>query len=176
MDIEKKRARILWIAKYNGGFVAVGGVLCLLCSLLWFTLEGILIGLALIASAYLELSGRRRLKQGRPEAGRRLGGSQSLLLVAIVLYCGYNLLLVDPLREMKKEINDLPPDNRAQLTQALDMHSVQEWVPKSFRYFYLGLIGGTVLYQGGLWLYYTQGTRAIARAESAESQEETGKT
>ena len=33
MDIEKKRGRILWITKYNGGFVAVVGVLCLLCSL-----------------------------------------------------------------------------------------------------------------------------------------------
>ena len=32
-------------------------------------------------------------------------------------------------------------------------------VTRIFRGFYLLLIGGTVLYQGGLWLYYTRATR-----------------
>lgn len=170
MDIEKKRRRILWVAKYNGGSVAVFGVLCLLCSILWFTLVGILISLALIASAYMELSGRRRLKQNMPEAGRWLAGSQLLLLVAIILYAGYHLLLFDPIREMKKEISDLPSETRTQLSQALDTQAVEEWVPRIFHAFYLSLIGGTWLYQGGLGLYYTLATRKLAQATMAESQ------
>ena len=170
MDIEKKRARILRVAKYNGGSVAVFGVLCLLCSLVWFTLVGVLVGLALSASAYMELSGRRRFKQNRPEAGRWLARSQLLLMVAIILYCGYNLLLFDPVGEMKKEIGDLPSESRTQLSQALDMPKVEEWVPRIFRAFYLSLIAGTVLYQGGLWLYYTRGARKLAEAAMAGSQ------
>jgi len=166
LDIEKKRRRILWISKYNGGTVAVFGALCLLCSLVWFTLVGILIGLGLLASAYMELSGRRRLKQNRPEAGRWLGRSQLLLMAAIILYSAYNLLLTDPVGEMRKEINDLPPESRGQLSQALDMQSVEEWLPRIFRGFYLALIGGTVLYQGGLWLYYTRATRKLDPAAS----------
>jgi hypothetical protein len=170
MDIEKKRGRILWVSKYNGGSVAVLGVLCLLCSLLWFTLVGILIGLALLASAYMELSGRRRLKQSMPEAGRWLARSQLLLMTAIILYSAYNLLLFDPVREMKNEISDLPPETRTQLSQALDMQSMEELVPGVFRDFYLALIAGTVLYQGGLWLYYTRATRKLEQAAAAESR------
>ena len=169
MDIEKKRRRVVWISKYNGGSIAVFGVLCLLCSFLPFNLVGILISLALTVGGYMELSGGRRLKQSRPEAGRWLARSQLLLMAAIILYSAYNLLLYDPVREMKNEINDLPPETRTQLTQALDAKEMEELVPRIFRGFYLLLIGGTVLYQGGLWLYYTRATRKIEQA-AAESQ------
>ena len=46
---------------------------------------------------------------------------------------------------------------------------MEELVPRVFRDFYLALIGGTILYQGGLWLYYTRATRKIEQA-AAESQ------
>ncbi len=169
MDTEKKRRRVCWISKYNGGSIGVFGVLCLLCSLVWFTLVGVLVGLALTVGGYMELSGGRRLKQNKPEAGRWLARSQLLLMTAIILYCAYNLLLTDPVREMKNEISGLPPESRAQLSEALDLHSMEELVPRVFRDFYLALIGGTILYQGGLWLYYTRATRKIEQA-AAESQ------
>ncbi len=170
MDIEKKRRRVLWISKYNGGSIAVFGALCLLCSFFPFDVVGILVSLALTVGGYMELSGGRRLKQNRPEARRWLARSQLLLITAIILYSAYNLLLYDPVREMKNEISDLPPETRAQLSQALDAKEMEELVPKIFRGFYLLLIGGTVLYQGGLWLYYTRAARKLEEAAAAESQ------
>jgi len=160
MDIEKKRRRIARIAAVNGWSVAVLGALCLLCSLLWFNAAGILIGLAAMASGCMELSGRRRLKQNRQEARRRLAGSQLLLLAAVVLYSAYHLLLVQP----KEILMDFPPDVRMQLSQVMDPKDLQALIAKAIRILYLSLIAATVLYQGGLCLYYTLATRKLDRA------------
>jgi predicted PurR-regulated permease PerM len=185
MDIEKKRRRIALVAALNGWSIAVFAALCLLCSLLWFTLSGILIGLALMTSACMELSGRRRLKQNRPEARRWLAGSQLLLLTAIVLYSAYNLLVFDPheimrevqemISELKEMMKNMSPELRASLSQVIDLlqrmdpKELEEQITMAFRTLYRSLIAATVLYQGGLWLYYTLATRKLDRA-AAEPQ------
>jgi hypothetical protein len=165
MDIEAKRKRIARIAAMNGWSVAVLAGLCLATSLLWFNVPGLLIGLAAMASGCMELSGRRRLKQNRPEARRWLAGSQLLLLAAVVLYSAYHLLLFQP----NEILMDFPPDIRMQLSQIMDLNDLQALIAKAIRILYFSLIVATVLYQGGLWLYYTLATRKLDRA-AAESQ------
>ena len=167
MDIEKKRARIARIAAINGWSVAVLGALCLLVSLLEFSVVGILVSLAALASGCMELSGRRRLKQNRPEAGRWLAGSQLLLLAAIVLYSAYNLLLFDP----KVNPEEMPPRPSHNALVCFGSHERRRknGIARIIRILYLSLIGGTVLYQGGLCLYYTLATRKLDRA-AAEPQ------
>lgn len=165
MDIEKKRRRIARNAAINGWIMVVLGALCLLASLLDFSVVGILVCLAALASGCMELSGRRRLKQNSPDAGRWLAGSQLLLLTALVLYFAYNLLLFDP----KVFLRDAP-SLRTTLSYYLESPKAQEeFIARIIRIFYLSLIGGTLLYQGGLCLYYTLATRKLAEA-AAEPQ------
>jgi hypothetical protein len=165
MDIEKKRGRIARIAAVNGWGVAVLAALCLLISLLELSVAGILVCLAGVVSGYMELSGRRRLKENRPEAGRWLARSQLLLLAAIVLYSAYNLLAFHP----KEILMDMPPDLRSALLAYGDQKEIEGWLTMAAHILYLSLIVGTVLYQGGLGLYYTVATRKLDRA-AAESQ------
>jgi uncharacterized membrane protein HdeD (DUF308 family) len=152
MDLEKKRRRIARNAAINGWCIVVLAALCLLGSLLSFSLEGILVGGGLMVSGCMELSGRRRLKQNRPQAGRWLAGSQLVAMGTVLLYCAYNLLLVDP----KKILMEIPPAYREL--------AGPELILKAIRLTYLALIAGTLVYQGGLCLYYTLSTRKLARA------------
>jgi hypothetical protein len=166
MDIEKKRRRVALVAAINGWQVGIVGVLCLLCSFLFFSVEGILIGLAFAASAFMELSGRRCLKQNRPEARRWLVRSQLFLMAVIILYAGYHILLFDPqalISQINQAITELPPASRTQLSMVVDMKTVERYVVLGLRILYPALIAVTVLYQGGLWLYYTRATRKLDR-------------
>ncbi|MGD1002265.1 MAG: hypothetical protein ABSA67_16375 [Candidatus Brocadiia bacterium] len=161
MDIEKKRARIAKVAGRNGWSVVVLGGLCLAGSLLEFSVAGILVCLAALASGCMELSGRRRLKQNRPEAGRWLAGSQLLLLVAVILYSVSQLLLLDP-NEIMMHLSDL--------RQAMDPNDLKKLIVRVIHILYPLVIAGTVLFQGGLWLYYTRATRKLEQAAAEESQ------
>jgi uncharacterized membrane protein HdeD (DUF308 family) len=152
MDIEKKRRRIARNAAINGWCIVVLAALCLLGSLLSFSVEEILVGAGLMVSGCMELSGRRRLKQNRPQAGRCLAGSQLVAMGTILLYSGYNLLLADP----KKILMEIPPAYVQLVGPALILQAI--------RLTYLVLIAGTLVYQGGLCLYYTLCTRKLDRA------------
>jgi hypothetical protein len=165
MDTEKKRRRIARIAGRNGWTVAVVAALCLVVSLLELSAAGILVCLAGVASGCMELSGRRRLKENSLEAGRWLARSQLLLMAAIILYSAYHLLAFDP----KKFMTDIPPDLRSALLMYGDQKAIEGWLTKAVHILYRSLMAGTLLYQGGLGLYYTWATRKLDRA-AAESQ------
>lgn len=162
----KTRRRLMIVAAVNGWSVAVLGGLCLLLSVVWFSLWGVLIGAAATASGCMELSGRRRVKQGRPEAGRWLAGSQLLLLGAIFLYAGYELLSFDPQALLKA----VPPDYR----QALGSFESEEELGQLFglivHLIYAVVMLATLLYQGGLCLYYSLATRKILLEESLTAE------
>ena len=145
--------------------------LCLLASLLELSVAGILVCAAGLASGCMELSGRRRLKQNRPEARSWLAGSQVLLLAAIILYSAYNLLAF----QAKKVLLDLPPDLHSALLMYGDQRTIEGWLTEGVHVLYGTLIAATVLYQGALLLYYTLATRKLDEAV-AKSQEEAGKT
>jgi hypothetical protein len=161
MDIEEKRARIAKVAGRNGWSVVVLAGLCLAGSLLEVSVAGILVCLAALASGCMELSGRRRLKQNRPEAGRWLARSQLLLLVAIILYSVSQLLLLDP-NEIMMHLSDL--------RQVMDPNDLKKLIVEIIHILYPSVIAGTVLFQGGLWLYYTRETRKLEQAAAAESR------
>lgn len=165
MDIEKKRRRIARIAGGNGWSVTVLAALCLLISLLELSMAGTLVCLAGVVSGCMELSGRRRLKENRPEAGRWLARSQLLLLAALVLYFVYRLLVF----HAKEFLMHIPPDLRSALLMYGDQKYMEGLLNTFVRGGYLLLIALTMLYQGGLGLYYTLATRKLDRA-AAESQ------
>jgi len=154
------------VAAINGWSVAVLGGLCLLLSVVWFSLWGVLVGAAATASGYMELSGRRRLKQGLPEAGRWLAGSQLLLLVAIFLYAGYQLLWFDPHSFMK----DLPPDYQEAMGSLMGGQELDQLIGRVVTAFYAALMLATLLYQGGLCLYYSLATRKILLEEALTAE------
>jgi hypothetical protein len=115
----------------------------------------------------MELSGRRRVQRSAPEAGRWLARSQLLLMAAVILYSAYHLLLVNPLDVLK----DFTPQDRSALLQTFGAKETEGMITTAFHILYLALIAGTLLYQGGLCLYYALATRKLARAMSETPKE-----
>jgi hypothetical protein len=154
---EKTRRRLATIALLNGWSVTALGGLCFLLSVVWFSVWGLLIGAVAIASGCMELSGRRRVKQGRPEAGRWLAGSQLLLLGAIFIYAGAQLLWLKP----QTVLSDIPAEYREALAPLMSEQELTEKIGVVLNLLYAAVILGTLLYQGGLLLYYSRATRKL---------------
>jgi len=157
MDTEKSRRRVTRIAAFNGWSVAALGGVCVLTSLWWLSWPGILIGVAAVASGFMELTGRRRLTEGRPAARRWLAGSQVLLLTAILLYAGCQLASFDPHRILL----ELPPDLLEELKATFGAEQVEQLTGRVHRAIYVALMIASLIYQGGLCLYYALATRKL---------------
>ena len=163
MTPDNLRRWVARIAAFDGWSVAALGGVCVVLSLLWLSLTGLLIGGAGVASGAMELTGRRRLLDGRPYARAWLAGSQVLLLGAILLYAGYRLATFDP-QEFTRQLS---PDLLDALKDAFG-EDLNQLVARSVRLMYEALIIAALLYQGGLCLFYALATRKLA--PSAPSQ------
>jgi hypothetical protein len=56
------------------------------------------------------------------------------------------------------------------LRQAMDPNDLKKLIVRVIHILYPLVIAGTVLFQGGLWLYYTRATRKLEQAAAEESQ------
>lgn len=164
-DSDKVLRRVLVVSGMNGWSVIVLGGLCTLAALLFFNLLGLVIGLAVTASGYMEIKGRSALKNDLSEAGKLLASSQIWLLCVIVVYAGYQLLSFD----LSKMLQYLP----AEIYQALfnnlglDKHAIGQMITRIYYSLYISVILGSFLYQGSLWFFYKRSVLKLTRASIA---------
>jgi hypothetical protein len=110
------------IARVNGWTVGVFGAL----SVLWGLVSGgggIFVGLALIAIAWNEMRGVKRLSALDPEGARILGWNQLVLGALIGAYCAFTIwhahLSPDPSMQELEDLGGVPAGLIAQLTTLL---------------------------------------------------------
>lgn len=162
-------SRVTRIARFDGwSLVVVAGGFALV-SVQQRDLTGALIG-ALIASAgALELFGLHLLARRRLAGLSLLVGSQLYLLVALLSYCSYRLLHVDltPFRAIFKEMLKFEAFRLVwQNYEDLGM-TKDSFLRPIYTLLYTIVPIVTLVYQGGLALYYQRRRSAIASALSA---------
>jgi hypothetical protein len=142
-------------------------LLCIAGSLAFGSPWWVLLGVAIGASGVMELMGRSKLRTDLSSAGRWLAISQLGLLALILLYCLWQLHSFNAKAVAAQVFAALDPRTLEGLD--LDEAMLATFLRRIFRIVYLSVIGLSILYQGGMWLYY----HLCVRKLQAEVEERT---
>jgi len=158
-------ARLLRLAKLDGAVVlAIAGAFTLVSAAAGNRLEAV-IGLLIAGAGAFELHGAGLLHGGEIRGLRWLVSSQLYLLVTVLLYVGLRLVSFDPAL-----INLIMTDTLRQryLDAGLTPAQIDQVVQLSYylSYTIVGVL--TVVYQGGLAIYYYRRRTAVAAALAEE--------
>ena len=162
--LSQKIIRISTINAWSVTFIA--GTFALL-SLLALSVPGVVVGVAVAAAGPLELYGQKRLETDPGQARTWMVGSQVWLMICVLSYCAWRMLSLDP---------DNPFVVFGDAAQVFELVAIfgipQAYLASLFvQAFYItyGLIAAlTLLFQGGLALYYRSRIGRLMRAtESA---------
>ena len=145
--------RILRISNINAWSVTLIAGSFTLLSLLGWSVAGIVVGAAVTAAGLMELHGQKALQTDPSQAQQWMVGSQVWLLTGVLSYCIWRLVSLDPDNPLAV-LGDTTP--LLQLTEAmgLSMLHVTELFVKAYTLTYVLIAVLTVLFQGGLALYY----------------------
>lgn len=155
---------MLRTAKLNGLSIVIIAGICALGSLAFGDWVGAGYGVLVVAGGWLELSGRKQLLRGNADGMRRLVRSQMVVLSVILIYAVSRIGSFD----LDTALGGMTAEMRTELTQSgVDLNSLQPMVRLMFYALYIGVIVGSVIYQGGMALYYQRRTEAVKRALAA---------
>jgi hypothetical protein len=158
-------ARLLRLAKLDGAVVfAIAGAFTLVSASADTRLE-MLIGLLIAGAGAFELHGAGLLNGGEFRGLRWLVTSQLYLLVTVLLYVGLRLVSFDPAL-----INLIMTDTLRQryLAAGLTSGQINQVVQLSY-YLTYAIVGVlTLVYQGGMAIYYYRRRSAVAAALTEE--------
>jgi hypothetical protein len=158
---EKTYRRVMAVAAFDGwsiiGVAAFGSLLTLVLG----DLGGLAVGALVAGAGAMELHGRKRLKRRDASGMRWLVRAQLFLLTVILVYCVSRLGSYDA----ETAMGNLTPDMAATLKESgLEPADVGPMVHTMFLVMYGSVAFVSVLYQGGMALYYRS---RIARVTAA---------
>lgn len=158
---EKTLKRVLIISLLDGWSVMIIAALGILITLIMGDYSGVLVGLLIGAAGWMELRGRKLLIRRDPAGMKSLARSQMFLLAVILVYCVTRLGSFDETTVM----GNLTPDMEALLKESgIQKADVLPLVRLTFYSAYGAVALGTVLYQGGMTLYYRAKTKLVIEA------------
>ncbi|MBK8858124.1 MAG: hypothetical protein IPN11_10770 [Opitutaceae bacterium] len=158
-------ARLLRLARLDGTVVlAIAGAFALASALGGNRLE-VLVGVLIAGAGALELHGAGLLRAGEVRGISWLVASQLYLLVAVLAYVGLRLISFDPAL-----INLIMTETlRQRYIDAGLTHAQIDQVVQLSYYLTYAIVGVlTVVYQGGLAIYYYRRRDAVEQALSEE--------
>jgi hypothetical protein len=160
---EKTLKRVLFISAFDGWCVIVIAALGTLLTLAFGDYSGVVVGLLIAAAGGLELRGRKALKRRDPAGMTTLARSQLFLMAVILVYCTTRLGSFDSATAM----GNLTPDMEALLQESgIQKADILPLVRLSFLAIYGGVALGTLIFQGGMILYYRAKTNLVIEALS----------
>ena len=164
---DKALKRVLLVSAIDGWSVTVIASLGVLLTLIIGDWLGTGIGLLVLAAGGLELRGRRQIMRRDSDGLKQLVRAQLFLLAVILVYCTSRLGSFDADTAMA----NLTPDMEALLKEAgLERADILPLVRIAFITTY-GLVAFlSLLFQGGLILYYRSKTRLVTEALTAPPQ------
>ena len=168
---EEALYRAVKTARMDGTLVlAIAGTLALL-SALDKDRVGALVGIIVSAAGAIELHGTSLLRAGFHRGVRWLVGSQLYLLAIVVGWAAYRLGHPDlePVHKAIIEGNILTDQQRDAIKQS--GMSLDQFLLAAYRLGYAAVIIATLLYQGGMALYYARRGRQMAPAFQSTSTE-----
>jgi len=160
---EKALKRVLFISLLDGWSVIAFAAIGTLITLIFGDLSGVAVGVLIAVAGTMELRGRKKLQRRNPEGMTLLVRSQMFLLAVILVYCASRLGSFDEGSVM----GNLTPDMEAMLKEGgLEKADILPLVRTAFFATYGGVAIATILFQGGMALYYRRKTSLIAAALS----------
>lgn len=164
---DKALKRVLLVSAIDGWSVTVIASLGVLLTLIIGDWLGTGIGLLVLAAGVLELHGRRQIMRRDSDGLKQLVRAQLFLLAVILVYCTSRLGSFDADTAMAS----LTPDMEALLKEAgLERADILPLVRITFFATYGGVALLSLLFQGGLILYYRRKTRLVTEALTAPPQ------
>ena len=164
---DKALKRVLLVSAIDGWSVTVIASLGVLLTLIIGDWLGTGIGLLVLAAGVLELRGRRQIMRRDSDGLKQLVRAQLFLLAVILVYCTSRLGSFDADTAMA----NLTPDMEALLKEAgLERADILPLVRITFFATYGGVAFLSLLFQGGLILYYRSKTRLVTEALTAPPQ------
>lgn len=155
----KTLRKVLLIAAIDGWSVVTVASVGALISLRIGSWIGVGVGTLLTAAGMIELHGRRRLICGNTSGITALVTAQLVILTVIVIYAVGNLLGYDEAALMAQ----ITPEIEEALSRAqMSMHELKAMLKPIYFGLYFIVIGVTILFQGGLALYYRSRKPRIA--------------
>jgi len=157
--------RVMRIALLDGWSIAIFAGLCALVSLVFGDLVGGIIGLIVAAGGVVELRGVRRLQQHDADGGMTLLiRAQLIVLGSIWAYALGKLFSFDPQTAM----GNMTPDMKEMIDQVgLSTTDINHLVSLTFYATYATVLVVTLIYQGGLALYYSRRRATVREALTA---------
>ena len=156
--------RVLTVSRLNGWSVIVISSLGSLLALALGDLLSALIGLLGLAAGLMEVRGHRQLQQRNPAGLTLLVRSQLFLLAVMLVYCAGRLGSFDA----DTALASLTPDMEVILAEAgLDKSSLLPLVRSAFFALYSAVAAITLIYQGGLALFYRSKIKLVTEALTA---------
>ena len=153
--------RVMRVARFDGISVLCLAGFFALVSAASGDVSGAAFGLLIAAAGAVELQGRGRIRAADRRGMSWLIGSQLYLMSVVLGYVGYRLANPDSdpiLRAAKTALSD-------EIRQAgMDPAQFMAEFPKELRLLYFAVAGLTILYQGGMALYYMRRRGAVEAA------------
>ena len=146
--------KIMRISAINAWSVTIIAGAFTLLSLVGLSIAGVVVGAAVTAAGFMEMHGQKSLQSDPSQARQWMVGSQVWLMSCVLGYCGWRLLMLDPSNPFA-----VFGEEAGQLMQLIDIMGItsaelERLFIQAYRITY-GLIAAlTVLFQGGLALYY----------------------
>ncbi len=172
---EKALKRVLLISRLDGWSIVVIAGLSLLLTLVLGELLGLGLSLLVLVAGIMELRGRRALKRRDPDGMKLLVRAQMFLLTVILVYCARCLGSFDAGYLQEQLIPEMRQNlllfgiNFDEVLKEADL-TVAEIVPlvrMMFVVLYGTLAFVSILFQGGLALYYRSKTGLVTEALAA---------
>jgi hypothetical protein len=157
---------VLRVARFDGISVLMLAGFFALVSAASGDVSGAAFGLLIAAAGAIELHGAALLRSADSRGMRWLIGSQLYLMAVVLGYVGFRLANpdADPLLRMAKTALT------SELRQAgLDPAQFMAEFPRELRLLYFAVAGLTVLYQGGMSIYYLRHRAAVEAALNESS-------
>lgn len=142
-ELHRPLARAAALARSNALGYAVFGGLTILMALFGPDVLGLAIGALLTGVGVAQLRAIPRLKRGEAEAARQLSRNELLLMGGIIGYC---VLKLTVLREIDPQMAELDTSNLG-----IDVGELADTLTTTV---YATFIAVTLLYQGGMSLYF----------------------
>jgi hypothetical protein len=144
--------RVVRVARFDGMCVLVIAGGFALLSAYFRDVAGATIGLLIAAAGAIELHGVSLLRVGSPRGMTWLVSSQLYLLAVILAYAGFRIVKPD-IDWMMPYVTGEAAEPLQQAAQEMGL-TVNQFLVESMRKFYVLVAALTLVYQGGMMVYY----------------------
>ncbi len=164
---EKTLRNVLLISGIDGWSVALFAGFCTAVALLSGEWIGVFVGGLITTCGVLELRGRGRLARGKIEGIRWMVRAQVIILVTVSLYGFQQLIAFDEATLLE----GLTPDMVTVLDQAgITVDEMRTMLRPIYFGFYGAVMAATMVFQGGLAVYYQSRQPKVGEAFATRQQ------